>query len=120
VGVAVSQQTLVDERRAVVRIDAEDGDGEHGGDVFVGFKDPFGGLVPYWPIHRPPGAHIGHRQREAELAEAVAALMTAQVDLDKPRDGVVPLRPEVRTGMWDLSKVPGFVRDRPRGISLAR
>ena len=61
--------------------------------MLEGFEDPFGRFVPHGPVHRPAGGDVGHREGEAELAEAVAALVADQVDLHKARDRVVPLGP---------------------------
>jgi hypothetical protein len=89
----MGQQVLVDELGAVVRIDAEDGEGKRRSDVLKGLEDPFGGFVPHGPVHRPPGRDVGHGQGEAELPEAVSAFVADQIDLHKPWDRVVPLGP---------------------------
>jgi hypothetical protein len=42
-------------------------------------------------FNREAGRDVGHREREAELAERVAAFVADEVDLDKAGDGVIPL-----------------------------
>jgi len=93
VGMAVGEQVFVDELRSVVRIDADNREREHRGDVLECLEDPPGGLVPHGPVHRPTGGNVGHCQGEAELTKAVAALMAHQVDFHETRDRVVPFGP---------------------------
>lgn len=43
--------------------------------------------------------------------------MPDEINLDEPGHRVVPVRPG-RTGIWDFSKEPGLVWDRPRSTSF--
>ncbi len=51
------------------------------------------GLVRDRAVHRPARCDVGHREGEAELPERVPALMSDEVDLEKARCLLVPLRP---------------------------
>src|SRR5665213_920111 len=116
---AIGQQVVVDELTAVVRVDPEDGERELGDHVLDGLEDPDGRLVLDRSVDGPSGGDVSNRQGETELATRVAALVTNQVDLHEPRQ--IPLHSaHVRTGIWDLSKVPGLVWERPRNAKAAR
>ena len=54
--------------------------------------DPLAGLVMHTAVLGPAGRDVGDRERVAVLPDRVAALVTDQVDLNEPGDGVIPLR----------------------------
>ena len=50
-------------------------------------------MLAHRAVHRPARGHVGDGQGEAELTEAVPALVADEVDLGKARTSVIPLRP---------------------------
>jgi len=84
---------VVDELGPVVRVDADDRKRKHPHHVLQRFEHPLLCFVSHGTVHRPPGRNVRDRQGETVFTRRVATLMTDQIDLHKPGDGVVPLGP---------------------------
>ena len=109
----------VDELAAVVRVDAQDGEGELGNDVLEGLEHPDGRLVLDRAVDRPARGDVGDREGETELAARVAPFVADQVDFDEPGRVLVPLGPGAYRDLG-LEQRPGLGVGASPGHELAR
>ncbi|MDQ0854929.1 hypothetical protein QFZ79_003040 [Arthrobacter sp. V4I6] len=119
VGVAVGEQVLVDELRAVVRIDPDDGKGNTAVTCSRASKTHLAALF----------------RTDRFTVQPVEMSVTVRVKQNSPKllppswpTRSISTNPgtasshsaQVRIGIWDFRRVPGLVCDRPRGKSFAR
>jgi hypothetical protein len=89
-GIASGQEGTVDKFRAVVAVDAEEGEGESGMDVREGLQDPFLGFIEEGAEFDPAGRDVGGVQGQTKLPGIPFAAVMDRIDLEKPRFSLVP------------------------------
>src|SRR3990170_8067418 len=82
---------VVDEFRAVVRIDTPQRKRQASADVYQRFEDPDLGLVDDRLGLGPSTGYVGYIEGLAEVPTGFAAIVPHQVDLHESRLGLVPL-----------------------------
>ena len=88
---AVADELEVDELRAIIAVQPEQGEREPAADLLQGGKDMALGLVGHHRHLGPAGGHIGQGEREGVLAKGRAAVVGHQIDFTEAGPQVAPV-----------------------------
>src|SRR5208337_1054527 len=89
--IAVADQAVIEKLRAVVTVDAEQGDGEALVGTLEAPKDVFLGLVENADRLGPTGEDIGHGEGAQEARECRSTVVPHQIDFDESRHDIIPV-----------------------------
>ena len=118
----IGDQLLIEELRAAIGVNAQQGKREERAGLLERGQHRVGALLQQRDALGPAGGEIGQRQGVEKPPIEMVPTMGHQIHFHKARAILLPLREQVRTGIWDLPQGPGVVVDRPcrRGLRCVR